>query len=283
VFSRSASTQAMTLGTAVITNSNTLTVQVPWRPGGGALVTTAYGTWLLNTYEPFQKSTLCPGNTPSCDTALLAQLGYGEVTAGVDARWKFLPRTAILLQGEYFVHLPENTAYADDGSGMRLWTGLAGLFGAHIAGTVKAGYGDTFGSFGVPFNTWLANVEAEWLPVETTSLKGGYIHDYGADPGKNSLYDTHRVYAGAHTLLEGRYTIGATASWEHRKYVQLSGTSADLLTIEPSAEAEVTRWLRAAIGYVFTNRTSSFPAGTPALPGYAFTKNEIYLRVRGTY
>jgi Putative beta-barrel porin 2 len=283
VFSRSASTQAMSLGTAVISNSNELSVKVPYRPGGGALVTTAYGDWQLATYEPFDKTQLCAAGTPSCDTSQLAKLGYSSITAGVDSRWKFLPRTAAVLQGEYFVHQPQDTQYGDNGSGIRLWTGVAGLFGAHLAGTVKGGYGDTFGTFGVTFRTWLANVEAEWLPVETTGLKGGYVHDYDADAGKSFLYSSHRVYVEAHTLLEGRYTARLNGSWEHRIYEQRSGTSADLLTFEPVAEAELARWLHAGLGYVFTKRTSKFPAGTPALPGYAFDKHEVYLQLRGTY
>ena len=280
-FQRSTSNTAMTLGTAVISNSNELSVKVPWRPGGGALVTTAYGDWKLETYEPFDKTALCAAG--QCNTADLAKQGYSTITAGLDSRWKFLPRTAALLQGEYFVHEPQDLQFGDHGSGIRLWTGLAGLFSAHLAGTLKGGYGDTFGSFGVPFSTWLANVEVEWLPVETTGLKGGYVHDYDADPGKNSLYSTHRLYVEGHTLLEGRYTLRFTGSYEHRNYEQQSSTTADLFTLEPMAEAELARWLRAGLGYAYTKRTTSFPPGAPALPGFAYDKNEVYIRFTGTY
>jgi hypothetical protein len=283
VFRRSASVQALNFGTAVISNSNELTVQVPFRPGGGALVTTASGAWRLETFEAFDKTTLCLGGSASCDTNQLAKLGYSDVTAGLESRWKFLPRTAALVQGEYFLHQPSSAAFGDKGSGVRAWAGLAGLFGAHLAGTVKAGYGDTLGSFGSGFRSWLANLEAEWLPVETTSLKVGYLHDYGADPGKASLYSSHRGYLEAHTLLEGRYLFKASASYEHRIYELAQSTSADLLRVEPSVEVEVARWLRVAGGYAFTKRTSSFPGNTPALPGFSFDKHEVYLRVTGTY
>jgi len=286
VFRRSASIQALSLGNAVISNSNELAVLVPFRPGGGALVTTASGGWRLETFEPFDKAQLCAPGSPGadCNPTDYAKLGYSDFTLGLESRWKFLPRTAALVQGQYFLHKPTSSAFGDDGSGVRAWLGLAGLFGAHLAGTVKGGYGDTFGTFGSGYRTWLANVEGEWLPVETTSLKLGYLHDYGADPGKASLYDSHRLYADAHTLLEGRFTGKLSASFEHRSFVLVSGSSADLFRVEPSVEVEMARWLRAAAGYAYTKRTSKQPAGAISpLPGFAYGKSEIYLRLTATY
>ena len=44
-FSRSSSTDAFTLGSAVISNSNALHLAAPWRPGGGALEVTPAVDW----------------------------------------------------------------------------------------------------------------------------------------------------------------------------------------------------------------------------------------------
>jgi len=279
-FRRSSSTQVFTLGGAVISNSNVLDVSVPWRPGGGAFITTLSGGWDLETYEPFVSGALCPGTSPQCNPSTVAQQNYSEASGKLDVRWKFFPRTAALVQGEYWKRFPSS----DQGSkatGGRAWAGAAGLFTTHVAGTLKGGYGgvsDTGGSI----STWLANFEGEWLPLETTSLKLGYLHDVDSDPSQDSGYTTHRAYLDARALLSARYTGLLSGSYEHHDY-PLSNFSADLFTIEPSVDVEVNRWLRAGGGLAYTKRTSALPAPSANLPGYNYNKTEVYLRVRGTY
>jgi len=280
-FRRTSSTTVLNFGGALVSNTNQLDLAVPYRPGGGAFVTTFTGGWALETYEPFASGRLCPANTPSCDPALVSKLGYSDLSAGLDLRWKFLPRTAAILQGEYWTRLPVSNLGAK-ASGFRAWTGLAGLFTAHLAGTLKGGYGTAYNAPG-SISSWLANLEAEWLPFETAGLKLGYIHDVGVDPGPDGGYTSHRVYADGHMLFSGRYTATLDSSFEYRAYPRSSVQAADLFTFGPSVEAEVARWLRVGAGYAYTKRTSQLASGTPALPGYRFDKSEVYLRVRGTY
>jgi hypothetical protein len=280
-FRRASSTQALNFGGALVSNTNRLDLAVPFRSGGGAFVTTVSGGWELESFEPFSTGRLCPANTPACDPNLVSKLGYSDVSAGLDLRWKFLPRTAALLQGEYWTRLPASSSLGVKASGFRSWAGLAGLFTAHLAGTVKGGYGMAYNAPG-SIATWLANLEAEWLPYDTAGLKVGYLHDLGVDPGQDGGFTSHRAYVDGHVLLSGRYTTELASSYEHRIYSR-AGFTADLFTAGPSVEAEVARWLRVGAGYAYTKRTSQLPAGTPNLPGFKFDKSEVYLRVRGTY
>jgi hypothetical protein len=280
-FQRSSSTQVLNFGGALVSNTNKLDVAVPFRPGGGAFVTTLRGGWALETYEPFVSGRLCAANTPACDPAEVSKLGYSDLSAGLDLRWKFLPRTAAVLQGEYWTRLPSSSLGAK-ASGFRAWTGLAGLFTAHLAGTIKGGWGAAYNTPG-SISSWLANVEGEWLPFETAGVKAGYVRDVGADPGQDGGYTSHRLYAGGHVLLSGRYTAAADGSFEYRAYPRSPVQAAELFTFGPSVEAELARWLRVGAGYAYTKRTSQVASGTPALPGFRFDKSEVYLRIRGTY
>ena len=281
-FRRSSSTEVLNFGGAVVENSNQLEVAVPWRPGGGAFVTTVSGGWDLETFEPFDRGQVCTAETPQCDPRDISKLGYSDVRAGLDLRWRFLPRTAALLQGEYWKRFPASSELGAKPSGWRAWGGVAGLFTAHLAGTLKGGYGALSNAPG-SISSWLANAEAEWLPLETTSLKLGYVHDIGADPGQDAGFNSHRGYLNGHALLAGRYTPQLDASYEHRDYPHSGGFSADLFRVEPSVDVELARWLRVGGGAAYTKRTSKLPAGAPALPGFEFDKTEVYLRVRGTY
>ncbi|HYD40411.1 MAG TPA: outer membrane beta-barrel protein [Anaeromyxobacter sp.] len=283
VFRRSSSTRNLTLGYAVVSNTNDLRVSVPFRPGGGAFVTTLTGGWRLETFEPFVKGNLCEGGAPECDADQAAQLDYSDVTGGLDLRWKFLPKTAAVLQGEYWRRLPSDPDAGLELSGYRGWAGVAGLFSAHLAGTLRGGYGSASLSPG-SISTWLANAEVEWIPLETASVKAGYLHDLGADPGAAGAYTSHRGYADARALLAARYTVQLVASYERRAYQGVRVVeAADLLTVTPSVDVELARWLTAGAGVSYSRRTSELAAGTRPLPGYAYSKTEAFLRVRGTY
>jgi hypothetical protein len=288
VFRRSSSTENLSLGFAVISNTNDVQVRVPIRPGGGAFEVTVSGGWRLESFEPFVKGALCD-ETPSleCDPDEIAKLDYSDANAGLDLRWKFLPKTAVLLQGEYWQRFPADTSTGLETSGYRSWAGLAGLFSAHVAGTLKGGYGsvsfseaDSSGSI----SSWLANAEAEWIPTETASLRLGYLHDVAADPGADGAYSSNRGYADGRVLLAALYTAQLSASYERRTY-EAGGfvEAADLLTLTPTVDFAVARWLTAGAGISYTRRTSDLAAGAPDLPGYQFSKTEVFVRVRGTY
>ncbi len=281
-FRRSSSTRVLNFGGAVVENSNQLKLAVPWRPGGGAFTTTVSGGWDLESFEAFQSGALCAEPIPQCNQSQLAKLGYSDLSGGLELRWRFLPRTAAVLQGEYWKRLPQDSTLGAKPTGWRVWAGAAGLVTAHLAGTLKGGWGavnDAPGSI----SSWLANAEAEWIPVETASLKAGYVRDVGADPGIDSGYTSHRGYLDARALLASQYTAQLSGSYEHRDYPKSGGFKADLFVVEPSVDVELARWLRVGAGVAYTKRTSKLPAGSPNLPGFKFDKTEAFVRLRGTY
>lgn len=282
-FRRTQRTEVLVLGGAVISNVNALDVSIPWRPGGGALTTTVGGGWTLESFEPFSDMPLCPGGGAACDPSQVSKLNYSDVSGRLELRWRFLPRTAVVVQGEYWKRLPSDPEVGGDASGWRANGGLAGLFGAHLAGTIKAGYASTTTEPDTG-GTWYANVEGEWIPIETASVKLGYLHDSGADPGVGGGYSGHRLYLDGRVLLAGRYSAQLTTQYERRDYDDSPTLrSGDIVSVSPVLEAEVARWLRAGLGAAYTRRTSRLVPGTAQLPGYAFDKVEAFLRVRGTY
>lgn len=281
-FRRSSSTRVLNFGGAVVENSNQLQLAVPWRPGGGAFVTTVSGGWDLESFSAFKSGPLCAEAIPQCDASRLAKLGYSDVRGGLELRWRFLPRTAALVQGEYWKRLPADSQLGGKPWGWRVWGGAAGLVTAHLAGTLKGGWG-AVGNAPGSFSSWLANAEAEWKPVETASLKLGYVRDMGADPGVGGGYTSHRGYLDARALFASQYTAQLSAGYEHRDYPKSGGFTADLLTVEPSADVELARWLRVGAGVAYTKRTSKLPSGAPQLPGFKFDKTEAFVRARGTY
>ncbi len=284
-FARSANTQQWVFQGAVISNRNDLSVKVPWRPGGGALVLSLVGVWVLETYQPF---TSCgPGFNPACDPTTLDGVSYNELRGGAELRWKFLPRTSAVVEGSYFSHQPKDTAIAPELSGFEGRAGITGLVTPHVSATLKAGYMDARASGPAlaagpeSWSTWLATVEGEWRPTESASVRLGWDHGYGIDPGNVlSLYGADRALLDARYTVGGRYGARLGASYEHRVYAFQTTADGDLVHVEPALEAALSRWLNLTLAYAYTSRTSSFAA---AAPGFDYTKNEVWLRVALTY
>jgi hypothetical protein len=273
-FRRAPGSTAFVLSNAVISNYNALRVRAPYRPGGGALVFTASGSWALETFESYFAEPICA----LCSGSVKA-LAYNEFRAGGDVKWRFLPRTAATFQGGWFSRVPNDSAVSSV-SGLDGSAGFTGLVTPHVSSTLRAGYTSTLGVTAGNVSTWLATVEGEWMATDSASVKLGWTHGLGIDPGP-VLFTAHRVYGAGRILLAGRYAARAEASFETRAYSPGSA-SASLVRIEPGLEAGITRWMSASLGYAFSRRTSSSFA-VAGLPGFDFTKSETWLRLAVRY
>jgi hypothetical protein len=262
---------------AVISNSNTLTVSVPWKPGGGALVVAANAEWLVESFEKYQ-------DVPAY---ALADLGYNQYRVGGELRWRFLPRTTGLLEGGYFARVPNVANRPDDGSGYDVLAGVTGLLSQRISATAKVGFGGAstpavaVSPAGIPFpatsaSSFLTDVAVEWLPADTVSLKAGYTRFLGLDPTAAS-YVADSVTGAVRVKLADRFALRAGARWDHLGFQAIPDATTSFLRVDPGLDASFGKWLSAGIGYVYSART----ANSPTAPSYS--KNEVFLKFGLTY
>ena len=85
----------------VLSLYNSLRAAVPIHPGGGALEVTPKVQWAVEFFEPLIPSTLpsCPATNPSCQPNLARDMNYSNLQPGLAARWRFLPKTAVVFDG----------------------------------------------------------------------------------------------------------------------------------------------------------------------------------------
>jgi hypothetical protein len=278
-FQRTVSTSSLAaMSAAVISNQNTLTVALPWKPGGGALVAAANAQWLVESYEEYQAY---PGVNPS-------DLSYNQYRVGGDLQWRFLPRTTGLLQGGWYTRLPNKVHQPGEATGFDVFTGVTGLMTQRIAATAKVGFG-SISALAAPAqnlpakdtSSVLADAGLEWLPLETLSLRAGYTRSLGLDPTV-STYVADGVNAGAKIKLASRIALSLGARWDRFSFQLVDGASTQFLRVDPMIEGTFGRWLTASLGYVYSMRTAEWPialGGKP--PDYA--KNEAFLRLGVTY
>ena len=282
-FARQVSTNSLSaLSTAVISNQNTLSVSVPWKPGGGALVVAANGQWMVETYEKYGSAS--PGN--------LSDLGYNQYRGGAEAQWRFLPRTTGLVQGGFYSRQPNGSNMPGQATGYDAMAGITGLLSQRISATAKAGYGATTVSdvksggvttfVGGKTGSFLADVGAEWLPLESLSFKVGYTRTLGVDPTV-AAYTADGVSGGFKVRLADRYAFRAGARYDHLKFdsTYANGATSDFLRVDPGIDAQFARWLFASLGYVFSSRTSASNGGS--VSSLSYSKNEVFLKISLTY
>lgn len=279
-FARQVSTTSLAAAsTAVVSNQNTLSVSVPWKPGGGALVLAANGQWLVESFEKYQD--LPAGG--------LSNLGYNQYRGGGELQWRFLPRTSGLLQAGYYSRVPNASNAPGNATGYDVMAGVTGLMTPRIAATAKAGFGgtsskDVTGAGGVVLlegktaSSFLADLAAEWLPADTISVKLGYTRTLGLDPTV-SAYTADGVNGGFKVKLAERFAFRAGVRWDHLEFSNVDGASTDFLRIDPAIDGQFGRWLNVGLGYVYSTRAAAWRTGAP--PDYA--KNEAYLKVGFTY
>ncbi|HSM92461.1 MAG TPA: hypothetical protein VLT47_06185 [Anaeromyxobacteraceae bacterium] len=301
-FRRSNQVQALSLTMPALSNYNMLSATVPFMPGGGALIFALGGDWAIEGYEPLGGEGVCStdpvlASDPYCSTAILKKLGYTDLQGRGSAIWKFLPRTQATLDVGYSQRIPNETDPAAAGYSPRVGTlralaGLSGLVTTQFGATIRAGYGATSAT-GANVGTWLATVEGEWIPVAEASVKAGYSHGVGTEPGAlYAVFSTNRLSLDAQYKVARRYTAKLGVRYDMLAYqVSQNDSTASILNVEPALGAEAAKWLHVDVGYSFTRRDTNFkvtattPTGAPVTEPetFDFSRSLIYLRASVIY
>jgi hypothetical protein len=294
-FRRSNEAQAASLSTPVLSNYNMLSATVPFMPGGGALVFALGADWAIEAYEPLAGDGFCAATgslatDPSCDSEALKKLGYNDIQGRGSVIWKFLPRTQATLDVGYSKRIPNETdpavvGYSPEVGTLRVLAGLSGLVTTQFGATIRAGYGATSGDE-ADYGTWLATVEAEWIPVAEASVKLAYSHGIGTEPGAAyAVYSVNRASVDGQYKVARRYTAKLGARYDMLAY-QVTGndSTAAILTVAPALSAEVTKWLHADLGYTFTKRATDYKvAGATEPATFDYSRSAVFLRASVIY
>jgi hypothetical protein len=279
-FTSSPNTTSLSLAQSAISDYNVLNVGVPIRPGGGALVLTPSFQWILQSFEPYGPvGAACdPLVNPTCTNQDIGLYGYNQVAANLQAKWLFLPRTAVLVEGGWFDRIPNDDQVSFPIQGWRAWGGAAGLVTAHLSATLKGGYGGVLSTPQVTGGTWLLNAEAQYTTQGVLDAKIGYLHDFAADIGlAYSLYYYDRIYFDLKWMFS-HFTAKVNGNWEYVRYV-LNDVTGPIFQVTPGLDYEIARWAYVGAYYSYTNRSSN----QADVPAFNYTRNQVFGYVRFTW
>jgi hypothetical protein len=276
-FSRLNQTTDVAIGLGILSLYNQAHASLPIHPGGGALEITPTGSVTLEQYTPLSSIPIqgCVLNDPSCTPSLVSNFNYFNLSGGLNALWRFLPKTALSFEAAY-----DSRSYMDDPHYAELLhaqVGLVGLVTSKVAVIAKAGWAQDFSGSGA--RTVVGHAEVNYLLSDTSNIKVGYMRDLAPVP-EYGIYGDDRFYAEVRFFLGGRLTLRAYGAFDNLSFYGPPPSRVDqLVTVDGGPQYQFTRWLIVAAGYTLNYRTSN----STDSESVNYTRNVGYLRVTFTY
>jgi hypothetical protein len=282
-FTRSDRTQNPSTGIGVVSLFNSLHLGVPIRPGGRALEITPRITWSVEFFEPLLTGlTSCPAGDITCDPALVSNMNYSNLNFALASRFKFLPKTAAVLDVNFDYRTYWNAAAANlPANVLRGRAGLAGLITPRFSATILGGAAYDFGA--TQRLAPIGQAELTYLVGESTAVSLGYIRDLLPVPAFGAL-SNDRGYLNARLGFFGdRLTLAGTASVDYFTFfAQMGGVSGrnDLLIgLNVGPSFVVVSWFVISASYGLGYRSSTQTTQT----GINFVRHEANLRLTFRY
>jgi hypothetical protein len=281
-FSRSDRTTNPALGLGALTNANELGARLAVRPGGGAIDAGAGYAFALESYEAYRPLTPGTPTDPNVDPTKFGQFGSQTHRLSLDARWRFLPKTAVTLDASWALRFYDSQTANVATKPLRVEAGLAGLLTEKVRIILRGGWLKTFAAAGAEFSGPVAQLEVGWSPTETAGLTAGVLRSVEPVSSSFGWYDDLRGYLSGRLALGGRVVLTGSAKVDRIAFANPAAAStssrADTqASLDAAADVEVFRLLHAVLGGVVTTRSST--------EGGFFTYNrtEGYLRLQLSY
>lgn len=300
-FTRGNNPTVSVLPFAVISDFNDASAKVPIRPGGGAFIIQPGYDFIYQHFENFTVGNEQLGTCTTsayCDPALAGQMDYIENRGSLDVIWRFLPKTAALLSGE-FINMDYLSSAGTGATGgnapMNMFDatlGLSGLLTTHFEVVAKAGYAQTLlnGSAvtAIPElaavgnqHTVIGQLQLGYLFSETGAIRLGFARVLQPTPTSLAYFEDNRAYLQTR-LLFGRLSIHLDASLDIDTFAlnaeaqggrtnlllhidvgpeveSSAGSAPERATTSPRSAATIPRRSQSTTG----SRRCSAPPGTP--------------------
>jgi hypothetical protein len=276
-FSRSGDPRYTSLAGKFDRTDNEAKARLQIKPGGGALTfDLAYG-FFLDRFDS------------SADSDALSNYAH---RAYFSAKWKFLPKTALVVDfdadirrylGEY-----SNNVRNMDVNAIRATAGMLGQITPSMALTIKAGYGDSLlpsrtGYTGSNYRSAIGQAELSYRRA-TTFLQLGYLRNF-QPVVLFAWFGQDRAYARFRQQLAGRFELGLDVAYDYLSYgtavideVRNQGGRTDhFISAGASFDVFILEWLQAGLSYNLQARLSDWVQPQTGNPGVEYTKHLVVL------
>lgn len=259
-------------------DTNELGTRLHFRPGGGRLqidLNYAFGI------EYWEEELLKPFN-----------LHYHRLQ--LQTQWKFFPKTAIYIRGEYnpYVYFSPGDFAHPNSNSLRVTFGLIGLITPKLTVDLYAGYANPFYESGPSSHTGVGGITLNWKPIAITGLAVGYSHDF-VNSIISSYYDRDSVFVSANQML-WRFLLNVRLQYENRRFQGIlpgigveppTGRTDHNLTFSARIDYPFKKFMAVSLDYqlMWNKSNSSINYGALGLFPVDYTKNQVGLRFTINY
>jgi hypothetical protein len=279
-FARSDRTTNVATGIGVLSLFNDAHIHLPIRPGGRALEIVPNAGFSFETFKAI--SSVIPPNCDvgdiNCDPAAVNKMNYQNFRFGLDARWKFLPKTAFTFENRVDTRSYSDASVNPSAFLLKSALGIAGLISPKVATVIKLGWAQDFKT--TSSHAFIALAELSYLMSETSNFKIGYLRTMEPVPTYGTYRDD-RGYLEARFFLNGRLTLHGAFAFDAVSFfptATLAARSDKAVTLDLGPEYQFAKWFIGAAGYILSTRSSNLPSDS-----YNFTRNEAYVRATFIY
>lgn len=260
--------------------SNEVGAGLDLRPGGGALLLALDDALFYDRYDRDQNSVT--------DPAALDTLHHRPT---IKATWKFLPRTALFIEGVgILASYPGGGGYPLPDGGIAknvpvnillAQAGAVGAVTARVNALLKLGYGDNFAPGIHRYRSAVGQLEVTYAASETAKLQVGYVRSLL--PTSLFVYFAYdRVYGGLTLSILGQTNVAAHLEYSHLRYgapvaPPVSKRMDRVFSGNFLVEHHFRDWLALALVDRIERRSSSYVGPTGIEAGYVF--HDVLLRL----
>jgi hypothetical protein len=280
---RSDRTQNPAFSVGALSLFNNLYLAVPIHPGGRALEITPKFAWSVELFQALLDGIVmgCVPGT-SCDPREVPKSNYNNLNFGLNGRWKFLPKTAFLVDvnADYRLYFEPGATGNAPKVLFRSQAGLAGLISPRIAVTLLAGYSGDFSNGSI--HTVIGTAEFSYTVTEQSRIAIGYMRNTLPVPRVGVGIDDRGYLRGNLGLLGGRLILQGQVAADYFTFLgdplnpmmpTPNVTRNDfLLSVSVGPTVVVTSWFDVGANYTFSWRTSPVPQNN-------YTRHEATLRL----
>jgi hypothetical protein len=282
-FTYSDQTTNTVAGIGLLSLYNTVYLAVPIHPGGGAIEVTPKFHFDLELFAQLLPQAL-PGCTTdiSCNPALVQNMNYGNLGFGLTGKWKFLPKTAVVVDLSFDDRLYFNTTPPPGGVPntstnlpsllLRGTAGLSGLITSRISTLLLIGGG---GDFVTGDATVIGQAEIAYLGSFLTA-RGGFLRTMSPMPVFGISTD-NRVYAELRSTLLGRLTLSGLGGFDYINYAKTSRADV-IVSAQIQAIVQIVSFFSAGLSY-----NLSFRSSTEAFAGVNYIRHLPMLTLTLSY
>jgi len=173
------------------------------RPGGGMLQFRAGYAYVTNRYVDFG-----PGDRSTH-------------TLRAQARWRFLPKTALFIQGSYGWREFLGTDYISSATPLRVSGGVRGLLTPKLSLELSGGYGNLGAEKGESFESVIGRFSARYRISHRMAADLSYRRDF-MDTSWSNYYDSHLISVGWTQQIGGHFVLGVRVGYEYMMFSPLT-------------------------------------------------------------